>query len=106
MKFIITCFKQKTNRCVVKVLLYSLKSFCSKLGTFKGTHVTNVRMNLRLKSWKYTIICFASVILVLTAGRYLWNGATVDNNWGSSFLQDSTLKYSLPSKIVKNLTFF
>lgn len=59
-------------------------------------------MQLLLRSSKYLVICFAVIILVLvTAGRYLWNSAAVDDNWSQSFPDDSVLNYSLSGKGIR-----
>ncbi|KAJ7380725.1 hypothetical protein OS493_007098 [Desmophyllum pertusum] len=41
-------------------------------------------------------MCFGiTTLLLLITGRYLWIGPTVDDNWNSSFLKDSSLNHSL-----------
>ncbi|KAL9978239.1 hypothetical protein ACROYT_G015734 [Oculina patagonica] len=53
-------------------------------------------MKLHLKSSKYLTVCITIIILVLlAAGRYLWNGAAVNDNGSSSFPDESTLNQSL-----------
>ncbi len=63
-------------------------------------------MKLHLKSSKYLNVCIAIIILVLLiAGRYLWNGAVVDDSGSSSFPDESTLNQSLSGKATVNLKF-
>lgn len=53
-------------------------------------------MKFRLKPSKCLIMCFGiTTLLLLITGRYLWIGPTVDDNWNSSFLKDSSLNHSL-----------
>lgn len=70
----------------------------TELVSFQGNQYE--RMKFRLKSSKSLIIRFVIIILVLlAAGRYLWNGPAV----GSSFPEDSTLNQSSPGKFIINL---
>ena len=66
----------------------------------------HARMKLRLKSSKYFTVCIAIIILaLLAAGRYLWSSAAVDDNWSSSFLEDSILNQPLSSKAITNIEY-